>query len=236
MSWGGVAVQGSGHAEADAVAGTRSPRPEGYASRSLREVLETHHLAAVSTFGDKYEPTYFPAAGRRPSRVDFVIMPISFFQRVHEVSVLRRVAKGLQLFRDSTLRDHALVRVRTFLQLTYGAEGPRRRWDRELMMKEWRDPSLRASFLSDVARAFQASAPAWARYANDSTPDHAWEELVVEIERVASAHFSGGWGGARAAPDLTAPQGLAGSAVAAPPGRAGEPGGGPVASRRHCRP
>lgn len=182
---GGMAVRGSGHT----VAGTRSPKPEGYASRSLREVLETHHLVAVSTFGEKYEPTYFPAAGHRPSRVDVVVMPVSFLQRVYEVSVLRRVAKGLQLFRDSTLREHAPVRVRAFLQLTSGAEWPRRRWDRELMMKAWRDPALRAPFLSDVAQAFLASAPTWARYANDSTPDHAWE-LVTEIERVASAHFS----------------------------------------------
>lgn len=84
--------------DADEMVGVPSHKPEGYASRALRDVMEAQNMAAASTFSERYEPTYFPAAGMAPTRVDYMFMPISYLSRVEGTGVLRRAAKGLQLF------------------------------------------------------------------------------------------------------------------------------------------
>lgn len=117
-------------------------------------------------------------------------MPIAYLSRVESVRVLRRAAKGLQLFRDSSLRDHAPVQIVVGAALTFAVEAERQRWDRERMMQAWRDPELRGPFLADVAAAFRENAPRWARHANDNTPDAAWQHLSEDVAAIAQQHFS----------------------------------------------
>eukprot|EP00969_Alexandrium_andersonii_P145536 6437344-Alexandrium_andersonii.AAC.1 len=81
-------------------------------------MLEVQEMVFANTFSEKYQSTYFPAAGS-PTRIDFIALPAAAASRTTRVTTLAREGRQLQIIPDSKPRDHRPLAAWVDLKLAY---------------------------------------------------------------------------------------------------------------------
>ena len=158
-------------------------RREHTAGKRLREIMEKHHMRAMSA--EMGGPTWFGNEGQA-SLIDYVWAPAALPLRCS--GPLRRLAAELQLIRTRQLRDHVPLGLEfDYVQLAgQPAPGEREAWNADALMEGVRVGTKRSEFLSALEDRVRAEEARWTPLLELHYPDlldDYLNEILVETEQ-----------------------------------------------------
>lgn len=157
------------------------------------QLARRHSLTFVTSF-DRLGPTYFDINGGR-TRIDHILLPGEFMQRVHSAAHSRKAMAQLQHVKNLAPRDHCPVFVEVALGFPGRGgrrnEGERVRIDRPALLRAITTGEGRAEYYSALQRSLveQANDEEWRAAQQEPTPDTMWAEFCAAVSAAAAQAF-----------------------------------------------